>query len=309
MNNCEPASDIKGVVFNIQRFCVHDGPGIRTTVFLKGCTLRCRWCCNPESQRFTPEVSHNSKRCLGALQCGACLAACKHGAIRAEGNKILRDPARCTQCGDCAAVCPAEAMQMIGKVMSAREVVEEISADFLFYGEEGGFTLSGGEPMAQPDFAAAICTEAHLHGLHAAAETCAAVPWENMRRVCAVLDHLLVDIKHLDPLRHKEGTGAGNDLILDNIKRVAEVFPRLPLTIRCPVIPGFNDDLDSVLSIACFAGTFLPCAKLELLPYHRLGKAKYENLGRAYAMPDIRPPAPELMHSLRLAAGEFIEVL
>lgn len=308
MDSFAPPADASGLIFNIQRFSVHDGPGIRTTVFLKGCPLRCRWCCNPESQNPKPEISRNRARCLGARRCGACLQACPQGALTLVDEEIRRDPAACIQCGVCASACPVDGVSLVGKRMSAAAIVEEVSADATFYRAEGGFTLSGGEALYQPDFAVALCTEGHRHGLSVALETSAAVAWEIMFRVCARLDYLLVDVKHMNPIRHKEGTGVDNARILDNIRRLPVNFPTLPLTIRCPVIPGFNDDVQNLTQLARFAGS-IARAKLELLPYHRLGEGKYENLGRTYVLSSTPVPSPERMDELRRLAGEFADVL
>ena len=189
--------------------------------------------------------------------------------------------------------------------MTAAEVVAAVVADAVFYSfDEGGLTLSGGEALMQPEFAAAICQEGHRHALHTALETCAAVPWENIHLVCRHMDHVMVDLKHMDPRRHKEGTGMDNRLILDNILRLRAEFAELPLTIRCPVIPGFNDSESNIRDTARFVGA-LPRAKLELLSYHRFGEDKYDNLGRPYALRGLMPPDAEHMRHLRSVAGEY----
>lgn len=308
MDSFTPSACSSGTVFNIQKFSVHDGPGIRTTVFFKGCPLRCRWCCNPESQSMTPEVSRNAARCLGAARCGACVRACARKALEPEEKGIRRNLSTCAHCGVCATVCPVGSASLVGRRMSAGALMEEVSVDAPFYGSDGGVTLSGGEALCQPEFAAALCMEGHRHGLGMALETSAAVDWEIMRRVCAHLDHLLVDIKHMDAARHREGVGVDNARILANIRKTAEHFPLLPLTIRCPVVPGFNDDDAHVAAVARFAGS-IAHARLELLPYHGLGQGKYENLGRTYALAHTPAPSADRMRQLRSIAGEFAHII
>lgn len=192
--------------------------------------------------------------------------------------------------------------------MSAAEVIATVSADFAFYGSNGGLTLSGGEVLMQPDFALALCAEAHLHGLSVAMETCAQASWEVVRRVCAEMDYLLVDIKHHDARRHQEATGVDNVLILQNIRRLRAEFPQLPLAVRCPVVPGFNDDEESIAGVARFVGG-LSRVSLELLDYHRLGEGKYNNLGRTYALSGVAAPTPEEMLKLKNVAEKFVNVL
>ncbi|HIU18261.1 MAG TPA: glycyl-radical enzyme activating protein [Candidatus Avidesulfovibrio excrementigallinarum] len=297
----EPAANTTGTVFNIQRFSVHDGPGIRTTVFLKGCPLRCRWCCNPESQSIQPEISRNTARCTG---CGACIAACPEKALHRNGDVIVLDRQRCKTCASCVAHCPADAISVVGNVMSAFEVAEQVCEDALFYRDEGGMTLSGGEALLQHNFATAICIETHKAGISTALETSAFVKWEVLRQVCQELDYLMIDIKHMDSAKHKAWTGVNNESILHNIAGVSKEFPYISLRLRCPVIPGFNDDEDNIIATARFAGQFRN-THLEFLPYHRLGEGKYTNLGRQYALKDTVPPSPERMAQLKTLAGNY----
>lgn len=297
-------ANVTGTVFNIQRFSVNDGPGIRTTVFLKGCPLRCRWCCNPESHQARPEISRNTVRCTG---CGACIAACPHQALHREGGAVVLDRRLCRTCGTCVSACPSEAVSLVGQTMTAREVAEKAAEDALFYRGEGGMTLSGGEALAQADFALAACIESHREGISTALETSAFADEESLKAICRELDFIMMDIKHMNPVRHKEWTGVDNALIQRNIAMVSREFPRLPLILRCPVIPGFNDDDDNIIATARLAGGF-PHARLELLPYHRLGEGKYPNLGRRYDMEHILPPSPETMKRLRRLAGEYAPV-
>lgn len=299
------STELRGEIFNIQKFSVHDGSGIRTTVFLKGCPLRCKWCCNPESQAAGPVYSRNMRRCQS---CGACVSTCPQGALAAEGSEIRRDASACTLCGHCTETCPGNAISIIGKTVSVAEVIRQVADDALFYREGGGMTLSGGEALLQPEFAGALCREAHMHGLSTALETSLAVPYAHAARVCAHLDELMADVKHMSPRRHKEATGQDNARILDNIRKVASDFPALPILLRCPVIPGFNDSEAHVEELARFAAT-IRGARLELLPYHRLGADKYANIGLEYDLAHVSAPSKEKMRRLRQVAANHVEVV
>ena len=299
----------KGYIFNIQQFSVHDGPGIRTTVFLKGCPLRCFWCCNPESQNPAPDILRKNGRCLGRSRCGACLGVCG-GALRAVEDDVHYIRERCTACGACAAVCPTEAMSVAGRWVTVSEVLRQVSQDALFYScSGGGVTLSGGEALLQPEFSVALLRQAQRLGLSTALETCAHVPYKNLRNAAENLDYLLADIKTMDAGAHTLATGAGNERILDNLSRLGREFSSLPMTIRMPVIPGFNDNAASVREVARFVGGLAGNARLELLPYHRLGEAKYENLGLPYAFSDRASPGQEQMNALKQEAISFTDII
>lgn len=303
------ALEIKGYIFNIQRFSVHDGPGIRTTVFLKGCPLRCFWCCNPESQKFAPDISRKSGRCLGRSRCGACLNVCD-GALCALEDAIKYSRERCTLCGSCAAVCPTQAMAVVGRLVGVDEVLRQITQDALFYSHSGGgVTLSGGEALLQPEFALALLTGVQRVGLATALETSAHVPYGTLRGAVDKLDHFLADIKTMDSEAHKLATGVGNERILDNLLQISRDFPSLPTTIRMPVIPDFNDTASSVREVARFVGGLAGNVRLELLPYHRLGEAKYENLGLPYPFSGRPSPGQDLMNSLKEEATRYADVL
>ncbi len=229
--------DVKGTIFNIQRYSIHDGPGIRTTVFFKGCPLRCLWCQNPESQTFQQELFFNRDRCTG---CGRCLPACPEKAIEIVEGRSRTLRTLCNVCGACAEVCPEEARVLMGKVVSAKEVFAEVDKDAVFYERSGGgVTLSGGEPLAQPEFAIEILSLCKNAGIHTAIETCGHAPWETVERVLKVVDLVLYDLKHMDPVEHRKITGVSNALALENLKRVYRES-HLALSIRIPVIPGLT---------------------------------------------------------------------
>lgn len=275
----------QGCVFNIQRYSLHDGPGIRTIVFLKGCPLSCRWCSNPESQRFQPEIAYNPNKCIGVLQCGRCKEACPHKAIlAAPGGKIILERQQCQRCMSCSEVCPAKALHTFGTLMSVEEVLQVVETDEAFYARSGGgLTLSGGEPLAQIEFAQALLREAKRRRINTAIETCGQVPWLDMARVCPDLDTILYDLKSIDSEKHRKFTGCDNDVILENFSKLCEAFPSLPKLVRTPLIPGFNDTDADIAAIVDFIKKY-PNVAYEVLPYHRMGQPKYEYLGREYPM-------------------------
>jgi pyruvate formate lyase activating enzyme len=289
MSSSQQDGKITGCVFNIQKFSVHDGPGIRTIVFLKGCGMRCGWCSNPESQNPYPEKACNENRCLGLDECVRCVEVCMPNAIsRAENGKIRIDRARCDMCAQpCVDACPAQGIIMYGQTRSVEEVINAVERDSLFYARsEGGMTLSGGEPLLQREFMLALLREARRRRIGTSMETGGLAPWENLRDACPHLDSIHYDIKSLDPEKHREQTGAALESVLENFSGMMEGFPSLTVHVRTPVVPGFNDSVDAVLPIAELVRKY-PNADLELLPYHRLGTQKYAFLGRTYRMGEV----------------------
>lgn len=299
----------EGVIFNIQPFSVHDGPGIRTTVFLKGCPLRCFWCCNPESQHPEPEIFRKAAKCLGVDNCGICLKVCPNGAFTTDGIRLLLDRQKCLRCRACAEACPSNAIAVLGKRMTVKEVLEEVNKDAVFYAHSGGgISLSGGEALFQPVFAESLCKYAQKLGLETALETCAYAPYTCLSKVARFLDCLLVDLKIMDSKAHQRATGVPNTVILRNIQDIRREFPSLSMTVRMPVIPSFNDTCDAVRAVACFVKE-LKGAALELLPYHPLGEGKYENLGLPYTFLGRRSPEREQMEELRREAARHTAVI
>ena len=291
-----------GIVLNIQHFCTHDGPGIRTTVFVKGCSLRCKWCCNPESINRKPELAYDAKKCIGENECGFCLKQCPESALFAlqPHGKMRVNWDLCTDCGRCIPVCPPNALSFYGKPMSVDEVLDEVEQDSSFYRESGGgITLSGGECLLQADFAAALLQESHKRGINTAIETACNVPWENIAKVLPHVDVMLHDHKLTDPVRHKKWTGVDNSRSLANFKKAYETFPNVKFIARTPVIPGVNDDEEHIRAVLEFIRPYRNVIDYELLPYHRFGESKYDFLGRVYELDDFQPPAPEKIASLR----------
>lgn len=296
------ATNPKGLVLNIQHFCTHDGPGIRTNVFLKGCSLRCKWCSNPESIHPRPELGYNPRSCIGEKECGYCLGeVCPESAIFVvgPGDKVHVNWDLCTNCGACVPVCPANALSLFGREMTVDEVLKEVEQDSAFYHESGGgITVSGGECQLQPDFLAALLAEAHRRGINTAIETAFNVPWEFTEKVLPHVDLVLHDHKLTDPVRHRKWCGADNSRILANLKRAYETFPDTRFFARTPLIPGVNDDEEHVRCVLEFIRPHKNVIGYELLPYHRFGESKYGFLGRIYEMMDFSSPTTETISRL-----------
>ena len=259
---------VEGIVFDIQRYSVHDGPGLRTNVFLKGCPLRCGWCANPESQQMQPELALFEQNCM---TCGQFETPCP--VCRSE-NRNAELPLRVD-------ICPTGAVHWIGRRRTAGDVMAEVRRDIPFYEDGGGLTLTGGEATMQPEMAEALLRLAKAEGINTAIETCGHSRWAVFERLVPYLDDVLYDLKHIDNYLHRQHTALGNELILDNLRRL--VAGGAPVTVRVPLIPGFNADVDSVTAIARFVASLPgPVRGVDVLPYHSLGKAKYAALGRDY---------------------------
>ena len=268
---------VSGTVFDIQHYSIHDGPGIRTNVFFKGCPLRCLWCSNPESQERRPSLMFRADLCTG---CGACLSACPAGAIAFAdpAGPVRNDRTKCTGCGSCVGICPQHAREITGREVTAGEVFDEVAMDTLFYDKDGGVTLTGGEVLAQPAFASAILQLCRQGGIHTAIETCGFADQDELAAILPHTNLVLFDLKEMDPALHRKYTGAGNEKILENLKMIndeadCEIWARIPL------IPGYNDDPENLGATARFVKENVPrCTQIHLLAFHRLGEGKYTQL-------------------------------
>lgn len=284
----------KGTVFDIQRYSIHDGPGIRTIVFLKGCPLRCKWCSNPESQSYAPDLMYRKVMCIG---CKRCIAVCKQHAI-AETNPHWVDREKCNLCGECALVCPSSALQMKGEEMTVQDVIKEVRKDETqYYRSGGGITLSGGETLTQPVFAREIFKACHAQGWHTAIETEGYVGEDIIRDVVPHIDLVLLDIKSLNPEQHKKFTGVDNAIILKAARLIQTLTD---VIVRVPVVPGFNATEEDIDKIATFVKNEMPRVKeIHLLGYHNYGQGKYELLGRKYELEGTPKNSEETMNKFK----------
>lgn len=286
-----------GVVSHIQRFSVHDGPGIRTTVFLKGCQMRCAWCHNPETYRRKPEIQILMDRCIG---CGTCLKRCHNGAIEIVDGSSTFHRDRCIGCGRCAESCYAGARVLTGVVRSAEEVFKEVLADREFYRNSGGVTISGGEPLVQPEFTQAILERCKREGIHTTIETNLARPWSVVEPILPFVDLFFVDIKLFDDTEHKKWTGVSNKQTLDNLTLLD--CHQKPIVVRTPIIAGLNDQPEPVRAIADWLNRISSVLRYELLPYHPLGNGKYTALGYEPPPAWFDSPSPEVFEQLKEVA-------
>ena len=293
----ESAEPCLGLVFNIMRFALHDGPGIRTTVFLKGCPLSCWWCHNPESRSRETEVVYIAERCI---RCGDCVRACPEGALELN-ERVVRDPHLCRLAMRCVDACSTGAQQAFGRWMSLSDVVMEVLKDQIFFDESrGGMTISGGEPLMQADFVEALLAACRAQRIHTVLDTCGYAESRVVDRIRSNVDLFLFDLKLMDPIKHQQFTGVSNDQILENLRLLAESGSAV--IVRIPVIPGVNDDDDNFNAVAGFLSR-LRLRNIDLLPYHRIASGKYSRLGLRYRMEGLLPPTAEHLQAIAARLG------
>jgi len=271
----------RGLIFDIKRYAIHDGPGIRTTVFFKGCPLHCPWCHNPEGQGLDPELSFNKTRCLRG--CSECIKICPKDALSRVNHDILIDREKCDLCGDCAPVCPTEALEIIGRELSVEDIMEEIEKDRVFYEESaGGVTFSGGEPLAQLEFLNSVLDKCKKKGLHTVLDTCGYVPYDDLEEIAKKINLFLYDFKLIDDKKHQEAIGVSNKLIIENLKKLSEMGSKI--VVRIPIIEGVNDADENITRTAKFIASLPGIKEISLLPYHKGGRQKYARLSKASKM-------------------------
>lgn len=291
------------LVFNIQKCSIHDGPGIRTIVFLKGCPLRCLWCANPESQSYGKEIAYTPFRCIG---CGVCIEKCPRGCINSsEDGRGIINRSMCDVCGMCAEVCCAKAKRTVGEEKTPDEILNIVSRDKIYYANSGGgVTFSGGEPLTHPEFLLAAAKACREQGIEVAVETCGCGDFETFAPALEYVNLIFVDIKEIDTDIHRKLTGVGNEGIIENLRRMAAMGKRM--IVRMPVVPGYNDRLENFIGIAELAKSLPSVEGVELLAYHALGIHKYEMLGRKYELKDVKTPTDDRMNEYAERMNEIM---
>ena len=287
-------SQIRGLIFNVMRYSIHDGPGLRTSIFFKGCPLSCTWCHNPEGISSAVQRVDRQHLCIG---CGQCVDHCSQNALTLTSNGVVADEKRCTQCLTCAQTCPAEAMEFIGKSMTVSEVLEEIQKDIPFYDESGGgVTFSGGEPLNQPHFLLEMLNACGELDLHRTVDTSGYADSKLLLKIAEQTDLFLYDLKHMDPVKHRLYTGVSNEKILNNLELLARHGAQI--TIRIPIVPGINDDDENIERVRTFLGRLPGIRHVHILPYHSVAQGKYRSLRTDFPLTDVESPTPMQMEAI-----------
>ena len=287
---------IKGTIFDIKRYAIHDGPGIRTTVFLKGCPLRCQWCQNPEGLESKPEIMVRFTRC--EKECDACVSACPQGAILKKGLQVVIDKEKCDLCGKCEDVCVYDALKIVGREVTVQEVMNEIEKDRVFFDEsDGGITFSGGEPLMQLDFLESLLKEIKKKNIHVTVDTSGYVTFKDLDRISDRVDLFLYDLKIVDDKKHKKYTGVSNKLILENLQKLSKRGKRV--IVRIPLLSGINDDNHSIQMFVKYLHTLRNVKEISLLFYHSGGCEKYKGLRKEGLLKTFRPPSNEKIKKIK----------
>ncbi|HWQ47271.1 MAG TPA: glycyl-radical enzyme activating protein [Longilinea sp.] len=291
-----------GMIFDIKRYSINDGPGIRTTVFLKGCPLSCWWCHNPESQRSDPEIIYRVNRCR---RCAACVRVCPQEALQLTPDGLVTNRSRCDICGMCAQVCYYSARERLGYNISIDALLTQIERDIPFFDQSsGGVTFSGGEPLLQPEFLAEALHACRMHEIHTTVDTCGLADWEVFQRILPDVNLFLYDLKLMDAELHQRYTGATNELILNNLRILSE--HGAAVIVRIPLIPGVNDDEENLHKSGEFLSGLPHPVGVELIGYHEIAQTKYEGLGMPYRAADIKPPSKEAMHKASEILSQYV---
>jgi pyruvate formate lyase activating enzyme len=290
-----------GIIFDIKKYAIHDGPGIRTTVFFKGCPLNCWWCHNPEGLDISAQVIYRKDRCIG---CGECINVCPEGAIALSPSGVITDQCKCVHCGICVETCPAEARELIGREMSVDEVLEEIKKDILFYDQSGGgVTFSGGEPLMQPDFLLGLLDACGKLDIHRTVDTTGYADPELVLRVAERTELFLYDLKHMDSEKHRRYTGVPNEQILSNLESLAKQGANI--NIRIPIIPGINSDDENIDRTGAFVSSLPGAYDVNILAYHSAAEGKYRNLGLEYPLSKILSPSKHKLEAVAKRLEKF----
>jgi pyruvate formate lyase activating enzyme len=289
---------VEGTIFDIKKYAIHDGPGIRSTVFFKGCPLACRWCHNPEGITVASQKIYRQERCIG---CGECIRICPHEVMTQTAEGIVWDPAKCNLCRTCVDHCPSEAIEFVGRRVAAGEVMREIEKDIAFYDQSGGgITLSGGEPLMQPDFLLQLLDACAGLDLHRTVDTTGYADSRLLLEVAQKTDLFLYDLKLMDADKHRDFTGVSNERILNNLKLLAQNGARIQ--VRVPVIPGINSDAENIDRTAAFVSGLPGVEHIAILPFHNSARSKYGRLGMECISSNIESPSDE---QLKIIAGKL----
>jgi pyruvate formate lyase activating enzyme len=301
--------ELRGRIVNIQKYSVHDGPGIRDLVFMKGCPLKCIWCSNPETQSCDLQIAFNTTKCIGAEACGDCVKVCTEGVMSVDNdNNIVVNRSKCVSCYKCVEICCSKALHIFGSDMSIDEIFRKTQNQAGTWRSNGGVTVSGGEPLMQADFVAALLKKYKSVGVHTTIETTGYAPWEKLQQVAEWCNLIYYDIKIMDAQKHKKYTGVDNSIILKNIKKLTEKFSEVDIIVRTPVVPGVNDQEEDIMEIVKYLNALPNLKNYELLPYHGYGSSKYEQIGMSYELEGVGSLEDEFIYELNKRVRKMLNL-